>query len=162
MEWIETADNGQSNLFSRSTRVYDHIWLYPLHHTHCWHYQLDHRGRIFHWLHNRDIRGLTWNRKRQPSFIWFGLMSKSWHLDALQLADICFTFRVFKAESAASRAGMASASSLSHSSFRAWASVAFIVAASSSTRTTLLLASTSTDSTSITWTVSHKTKIVGD
>ena len=60
------------------------------------------------------------------------------------------TLRVFRAARAASKAGIASARSLSHSSFRAWASAAFSLATASSWRTSPLLASTSLDSFSIT------------
>lgn len=99
-------------------------------------------------------------QKMKLYLIWSNLLILA--LWSSSVGEHLFTFKVFKADRAASRAGMASANSLSHSSFRDWASLALIVAASSSTRTTLLLASTSTDSTSITWKISHEANTLGD
>lgn len=137
----------QSNLFASPSWVNYLIRLYVLHHTHRRHHQLHPRGRIFHRLHDCDIRGLKENKQLHL----FDCLSCEWLNLILKNSWRELTFRVFRAERAASSAGMASARSLSHSFFRAWAAFALIVAASSSTRTTLLLASTWTDSTSITW-----------
>lgn len=58
-------------------------------------------------------------------------------------------FSVSSADRAASKAGIASARSLSHSFFRVWASSAFPLAISSSNFTNFLFASTCADSISI-------------
>ena len=59
---------------------------------------------------------------------------------------LLFTFKVLRALIAASRAGIASASSDSHSDFRVWAAVAFSLADASSFTTISFLAATSMDS----------------